>query len=87
LHSEAHANEVLNVGSDIEMTVLDLAKAVIAQTGSTSEIIHLPALKEGDMTRRCPDTTKMKNLLERELVSLEVGLQKLMNHYENRKKS
>ena len=87
LRSEAHANEVLNVGSDIEMTVLDLAKAVIAQTGSTSEIIHLPALKEGDMTRRCPDTTKMKKLLERELVSLEVGLQKLMNHYENREKS
>ena len=87
LHSKAHANEVLNVGSDIEMTVLDLAKEVIALTGSTSEIIHLPALKEGDMTRRCPDTTKMKNLLDRELVSLEVGLQKLMKHYENRKKS
>jgi len=87
LYSEAHANEVLNVGSDIEMTVLDLAKAVIAQTGSTSEIIHLPALKEGDMTRRCPDTTKMKKLLDRELISLEVGLQKLMNHYENREKS
>jgi UDP-glucose 4-epimerase len=87
LHSKAHANEVLNVGSDIEMTVLDLAKEVIALTGSTSEIIHLPALKEGDMTRRCPDTTKMKKLLDRELVSLEVGLQKLMKHYENRKKS
>ena len=87
LHSKAHANEVLNVGSDIEMTVLDLAKEVITLTGSTSEIIHLPALKEGDMTRRCPDTTKMKNLLDRELVSLEVGLQKLMKHYENRKKS
>jgi len=87
LQSEAHANEVLNIGSDIEMTVLDLAKAVIAQTGSASEIIHLPALKEGDMTRRCPDTTKMKKLLDRELVSLDVGLQKLMNHYENREKS
>ncbi|MBL4663079.1 MAG: NAD-dependent epimerase/dehydratase family protein [Flavobacteriaceae bacterium] len=87
LQSKLHANEVLNVGSDIEMTVLDLAQYIIELTGSTSEIIHLPALEEGDMTRRCPDTTKMKKLLDRELISLEAGLQKLMNHYENRKES
>jgi UDP-glucose 4-epimerase len=77
-------NDVLNVGSDIEMTILDLAKKVIEITNSKSSIIHLPPLEEGDMTRRCPDTTKMKNILGRELMSLEEGITKLINHYENR---
>lgn len=77
-------NDVLNVGSDIEMTILDLAKKIIQITNSKSEILHLPALEEGDMTRRCPETSKMKNILKRDLISLEVGIQKLVNHYENR---
>ena len=77
-------NDVLNVGSDKEMTILDLAKKVIEITNSNSSIIHLPPLEEGDMTRRCPDTTKMKNILGRELMSLEEGITKLINHYENR---
>lgn len=87
MNSKAHANEVLNIGSDIEMTVLELAQRVIKLAGSNSEIIHLPPLKEGDMTRRCPDTSKMKKLLGRELITLEDGLHKLMTHYENRKES
>ena len=87
MNSKSHANEVLNIGSDIEMTVLELAQRVIKLSGSSSEIIHLPPLKEGDMMRRCPDTTKMKKLLGRELVALEDGLRKLMTHYENREKS
>lgn len=78
-------NDVINVGSDKEMTILELAKTIIASTGSKSEIIHLPALEEGDMTRRCPDTTKMKAILGRDLVTLEEGIVKLINHYENRK--
>ncbi|CAM2918695.1 NAD-dependent epimerase/dehydratase family protein [Flavobacterium frigoris] len=78
-------NDVLNVGSDKEMTILDLAKKVIEITNSNSSIIHLPPLEEGDMTRRCPDTNKMKNILGRELISLEEGITKLINHYENRK--
>lgn len=77
-------NDVLNVGSDKEMTILDLAKKVIEITNSNSSIIHLPPLEEGDMTRRCPDTTKMKKILGRELMSLEEGIIKLINHYENR---
>lgn len=84
MQSKEHSNEVLNVGSDVEMTILDLAKEVIRVSGSSSEIVHQPALKEGDMNRRCPDITKMKKLLGRELVTLEEGLKRLMNHYEER---
>ena len=77
-------NDVLNVGSDKEMTILDLAKSIIAISNSSSKIIHLPPLEEGDMTRRCPDTTKMKAILGRELISLEDGITKLIKHYESR---
>lgn len=78
-------NDVLNIGSDSEMTILDLAKIVISTSKSNSEIIHLPPLEEGDMTRRCPDTSKMKLVLGKELISLEEGLLKLIQHYETRK--
>jgi UDP-glucuronate decarboxylase len=78
-------NDVLNVGSDKEMTILDLAKKVIEITNSKSSIIHLPPLEEGDMTRRCPDIAKMKAILGRELMSIEEGITQLIDHYENRK--
>ena len=80
-------NDVLNVGSDKEMTIVDLAKKIIETTKSNSSIVYLPALEEGDMTRRCPDTSKMKKILQRDLLSLEIGIQKLTEHYENWNKS
>ena len=39
-----------------------------------SKIIYLPALEEGDMTRRQPDVSKMKMLLNRPTKALEEGL-------------
>lgn len=84
MYSEEHKNEVLNIGSDKEMTILELANRIIDYTNSKSKIIHVPALKEGDMARRCPDNSKMRNLLQRELLPLEDGLKHLINFYENR---
>lgn len=81
LYEDAYVNDVLNVGNDVEISILDLAKKIIEITGSTSEIIFLPSLKEGDMNRRCPDITKMKELLGRELISLEEGINKMKLHY------
>ncbi len=71
-------NDVVNIGTDHEISILELAHRMIAVTGSKSKIVHLPALKEGDMTRRCPDNSKMKELLNRPLTPLEEGIQKLM---------
>lgn len=84
MESNQCVNDVINVGSDKEMTILELAQTIIRVTNSKSEIIHLPALEEGDMTRRCPDTTKMKNVLARDLMPLEEGIQKLVSYYANR---
>jgi len=72
-------NDVINIGSDKLMTVLELAKLVINLTNSKSQIVHLPPLKEGDMTRRQPDNSKMKEILGRELISVEEGIKRMMS--------
>lgn len=71
-------NDVVNIGGKNEITILELAQTIIKLTKSNSKIIHLPALKEGDMTRRQPDTAKMQELLNREPVILEDGLNRLL---------
>ena len=72
-------DDVVNIGSDRETTILELAQLIIKETRSKSKIIFLPALAEGDMTRRKPDITKMKQLLKREMISLEEGIHHLIN--------
>ena len=84
MRSKQAINDEINIGSYIEISVLELAETIIKISGSTSKIIHLPALKEGDMTRRCPDNNKMKLLLKTKLITLEEGLKKLINFYESR---
>ncbi len=71
-------NDVANIGNDYEMTILDLARKIIEVTGSRSKITFLPALKEGDMTRRCPDITTMRRLLDRRLTPLEDGILRIL---------
>jgi UDP-glucose 4-epimerase len=69
-----YSNEVINIGSDQEITILDLAKKIIKLLNSSSIIKHVDPLAEGDMTRRKPDISKMKSVLKRELTSLEEGI-------------
>jgi nucleoside-diphosphate-sugar epimerase len=76
----AFENDVVNVGSDQEMSILELAQLVVRVTGGKSKIEFMPPLPEGDMSRRCPDTGKMRDLLNRPLVPLEVGIQRLAAH-------
>jgi UDP-glucuronate decarboxylase len=71
-------NDVVNIGNDYEISILDLARKIIEVSGAKSKIVFLPALKEGDMTRRCPDVTTMRKLLNRKMTSLEEGIQNLM---------
>lgn len=73
-YGDLYVNDVVNIGGDREITILELAETIIKVTGSESKLKHMPALEEGDMTRRLPDTTKMKELLKRQPKSLEDGL-------------
>lgn len=78
-----YENDVINVGSDAEMSILQLAEAVLKMVNSKSKIEFLPPLAEGDMTRRCPDTSKMSALLNRPLVPLEEGIRRLVAHFQS----
>ena len=77
-YNNLYVNDVINIGSDQLFTILDLAKLIISITNSNSKIIHLPPLKEGDMTRRQPDNSNMKIVLDRPLISLEEGIKKMI---------
>lgn len=74
-------NDTVNIGSDAECTIKSLAEKVIEITGSSSKIVYLPPLAEGDMTRRRPDITKMRQLLNHDLVPLEAGISRLVEHF------
>lgn len=78
LKDNSTINQVFNVGNDIIYTIYELANLIIERTGSSSKIIQLPPLEDGDMTRRQPDVTKMKGILNRDLVSLEKGIDRLI---------
>ncbi|MFC2100821.1 NAD-dependent epimerase/dehydratase family protein [Bacteroidota bacterium] len=56
-------NDVANIGGEIEITMIDLAKQVIDLTGSKSKIVYLPPLEEGDMKRRFPDISKNERFI------------------------
>src|SRR5437764_10310348 len=62
-HTEA-VGQVFNIGSNQEISIIDLAKKVKDLTGSNSEIVLVPydeAYEEGfeDMPRRVPDISKI----------------------------
>ncbi len=66
----------VNIGNPNELTVLELAHAVLALTGSASEIVYEP-LPTDDPTRRRPDIALARRELGWEpVVALEEGLRR-----------
>jgi UDP-glucuronate decarboxylase len=71
----------INLGNPHELTILDIAKKVIELSGSKSSIIY-KELPKDDPTRRQPDITKAKNILNWEpAVGLEEGLKKTIEYF------
>ena len=68
LQSPEAYGEVVNVGSQEEVSILELARRVIDVTGSTSEVSLIPyeeAYEDGfeDMHRRVPDLSKVGRMI------------------------
>ena len=68
MDAEDSVGEVFNIGSNQEISILDLAERVKELTDSDSEIVFVPydeAYEEGfeDMPRRIPDTSKVNKLV------------------------
>ncbi|NOZ21372.1 MAG: NAD-dependent epimerase/dehydratase family protein [Planctomycetes bacterium] len=87
----AEANgQVFNLGSDEEITILDLAKKVVEMTESKSKIKLIPydeAYEEGfeDMRRRVPDISKIRKVVaHKPEFSFEATLQSVIDYFKAR---
>ncbi len=71
----------VNLGRPQEFTMLELAQAILAQTGSRSPIEHRP-LPADDPIQRRPDITLARQLLDWEpTVPLEEGLRRTIEYF------
>jgi dTDP-glucose 4,6-dehydratase len=81
LLSDEH--EPVNMGNPAEITILQLAKEMLALTGSKSKIVFKP-LPVDDPKIRQPDISKAKKILGWEpKVSREEGLRKTLTYFKN----
>ena len=83
--SERAKGEVVNIGSEKEMTVLELAKLVNTLTNSSSETEFHPLPKD-DPVRRKPDISKAKEILGCWVpkVTIEEGLKRTIRWFRER---
>jgi dTDP-glucose 4,6-dehydratase len=80
LLAESGVHEPVNIGNPNEMTLLEMAKAVIELTESRSEIVF-EALPVDDPKVRQPDISRAKDLLGWEPeIDLRDGLRKTIDH-------
>lgn len=88
-HPDA-VGQVFNIGSQEEVSIMQLAERIKAKTASTSRIVTMPydeAYQEGfeDMLRRVPDTTKARELVGfRAKASLDEILDSVIEFERNR---
>jgi len=80
LLNESGEHYPVNVGNPIEMTLLEMAEAVVELTGSSSEIVF-EALPVDDPKVRQPDITRARELLGWEpTISIREGLTRTIDH-------
>jgi len=71
----------VNLGNPNEITILDIAKVIVKMVGSNSEIEYKD-LPSDDPTRRRPDITRARNILDWEpKIGLEEGLEKTIKYF------
>lgn len=72
---------IINLGNPDERSVREIAELIKKLSGSKSDIIHIPG-REEDISRRKPDITRAKQLLQWEPnVGLEEGLGKTIDYF------
>ncbi len=79
---EKAGSDPVNVGSPGEITILELARMIVAATGSRSTIGNVPAMVD-DPRRREPDLTRARALGWAPRVRLEEGLARTIPYFRN----
>lgn len=81
MNTPADFSGPVNVGNPVEMSMLDIARQIVACTRSTSELVFHP-LPQDDPTQRCPDITLAREALGWEpRTALEVGLARTVEYF------
>src|SRR5271156_2917426 len=82
--SQSDEHLPVNIGNPVEFTILECAQAVLEVTGSKSEL-RFEALPQDDPTRRKPDISKAKRVLDWEpKVGLREGLQLSLDFFKSK---
>lgn len=77
----------VNLGNPHEVEVRELARRIVAMTGSRSQTVHRP-MPTDDPTRRCPDITLARTQLGWEpRVALEDGLRRTIDWFAARERT
>jgi len=74
------SNEIINVGSDEEIRIYDLAKKICQIIGREFKPKFLKP-RENDPRRRCPDISKLKRYTEPPKINLDEGLKRTIRWY------
>jgi nucleoside-diphosphate-sugar epimerase len=85
MFTEKAKNEIINLGNPGEFTIKEAAFLIKELTGSKSKIVY-KKLPEDDPTRRRPDITKAKKILNwQPKINLKQGLIETINWFKNEK--
>mgnify|MGYP003861960055 CR=1 FL=1 len=82
IENDIFINEIVNIGSDNEITILELANIIKNLSNSKSQIVFLPPLQEGDMKRRCPDISKLRVFYKKKFISINEGIKRILDNPE-----
>ena len=78
METKKAVNEIINIGSNDEKRVIDVAKVILKELKIKKNIIKRPA-PVGSANRRKPDISKLKKLINwYPKTTLKVGIKKLL---------
>ena len=86
LEDDKYINNTINIGSEFEINMKNLAKKIKKLSNSKSLISYIDPLVEGDMFRRVPDLKKMKKLIsQKKFTNLDDGILKTLKEIKKKK--
>ncbi len=81
---DSNTHDPVNIGNPQELTIEQIARAIITLVGSTSRIVYQP-LPQDDPKQRRPDITRARTILGWEpRVGLEEGLAKTVSYFKTK---
>ena len=78
-----HGNnrEIYNIGNNDEVTIKSLIKKILKKICGNLKIKEKIVKNFGQTNRRCPDITKIEKLGYRQKISLDKGIEDIINNF------